>query len=473
MLTLYDVLNPPSGPLPLSAATLSSYGITAGVAGVDLVLSIKRRNFRKAYSYSVRPLQESPHVARELYEKAEGLLAQDRREEALHFYGLVVHEHKDSVYLPQALFKIAKIHFLTDDDTLAILESQLLVNRYPLPDLYDKAEKMLADLYARQGDFAGKPGPSGCHGLRRPAVLPRGHRPVPLRGPRAVGRGGSREIARPAGSLARSGGALSGFAPRRGISPAAGRAAGRRRLSVRAWVLCLLLASAGLAGAQEASPPAEATDKVAYALMQDTLLQAERWMLEMFVQPGKDVPVVVLQELERLDAAVQASYFRDLAQRSGMLLFLTREEVRLRAGAPSDPAEIAERLLRESKEDRRRDAAGGALPRRCSGLRWARRRCPSPAPTAAGMRPSTWTTVIWPSTPPGKAALYKAWSKLLAERQLRAPRGSERWASRSRCRPWPDCARAEAANFAYFSVNTRTPVQSAGGGSFWKPRQSS
>jgi tetratricopeptide (TPR) repeat protein len=154
VLTLYDILQPPEGPLPLSAATLSAYGITAGVAGVDLVLHIKRRNFRKAYSYSVRPLQESPHVARELYERAEGLLAQDRREEALHFYGLVVHEHKDSVYLPQALFKTAKIHFLTEDDTLAILESQLLVNRYPLPDLYDKAEKMLADLYARQGDYS-------------------------------------------------------------------------------------------------------------------------------------------------------------------------------------------------------------------------------------------------------------------------------------------------------------------------------
>ena len=153
LLTVYDLLTPPEGPLPLSAATLSSYGITAGLAGFDLVLHLKRRSFRKAYTYSVSPLQESPHVARELYDRAEALLAQDRREEALHFYGLVVHEHKDSVYLPQALFKTAKIHFLTEDDTLAILEFQLLVNRYPLPDLYDKAEKNLADLYARQGAY--------------------------------------------------------------------------------------------------------------------------------------------------------------------------------------------------------------------------------------------------------------------------------------------------------------------------------
>ncbi len=153
VLTLYDLLRPPEGPLPLSATTLSAYGITAGLAGFDLVLHVKRRSFRKGFSYAVRPMQESPHVAQELYEKAEALLAQDRREEALHFYGLVVHEHKDSVYMPQALFKTAKIHFLTGDDTLCLLEFQLLVNRYPLPELYDKAEKTLADLYARKGAY--------------------------------------------------------------------------------------------------------------------------------------------------------------------------------------------------------------------------------------------------------------------------------------------------------------------------------
>jgi hypothetical protein len=116
-------------------------------------------------------------------------------------------------------------------------------------------------------------------------------------------------------------------------------------------LLGLLLAACLCAGAQEASPPP--ADKAAYALMQDTLLQAEHWLLEFFIQPGKDVPAVVLAELEKLDAAVQASYFRDLAQRSGMLVFLTREEVRL-AQERRQAVASSERLLRESKEDRRR-----------------------------------------------------------------------------------------------------------------------
>ena len=51
------------------------------------------------------------------------------------------------------LGEMSKYHFLTGDDTLAILEAQLLVSRYPLADLYDKGCKMLADLYARQGAF--------------------------------------------------------------------------------------------------------------------------------------------------------------------------------------------------------------------------------------------------------------------------------------------------------------------------------
>jgi hypothetical protein len=88
--------------------------------------------------------------------------------------------------------------------------------------------------------------------------------------------------------------------------------------------------------------------------MQDTLAEAERWLLEMFIQPGTDVPTLVLKDFEKFDAALQESYFRDLAQRSGMLLFVTREEVRL-VQERRQAAETAQRLLRESLVDRRRE----------------------------------------------------------------------------------------------------------------------
>jgi hypothetical protein len=183
---------------------------------------------------------------------------------------------------------------------------------------------------------------------------------------------------------------------------------------MRAWVLYLLLISAGIAGAQEAAPPApevSATDRAAHALMQDTLAQAERWLLEMFVQPGTDVPMVVLQDFEKLDAAVQESYFRDLAQRSGMLLFLTREEVRL-VQERRRAAETTQKLLRESLVDRRRERRR----RTTATVFWT-----SLGTALVGFAGSygCWylsehLDQLYLTTPsPEKAALYEAWSNLL------------------------------------------------------------
>jgi outer membrane protein assembly factor BamD (BamD/ComL family) len=153
VLTLKDLAQPTAGAFPLSAPTLSAYGITLGLAGLDVVLLLQRRKFVRSFEYSARSIQDSEHIAREFYDKGEEMLALDRKEEALRFFSEVVYGHKDSPYLPQALFKTAKIHSLTGDDTLAILEFQLIASRYPLPDLYDKARKALADLYLQQGAF--------------------------------------------------------------------------------------------------------------------------------------------------------------------------------------------------------------------------------------------------------------------------------------------------------------------------------
>jgi hypothetical protein len=185
-------------------------------------------------------------------------------------------------------------------------------------------------------------------------------------------------------------------------------------VSVRAWALCLLLAVAGVAAGQEAQEPQEppsTTDKAAHALMRDTLLQAELWLLEDFVQPGKDVPTVVLKELERLDTAVQDSYFRDLAQRSGMLIFVTREESRL-AQERRSASVNAQKLLLQSLEDRKRERKRRAT----ATVFWT-----SLGTALAGFAGSYGCWCLsehldrrYLSTPsPGKAALYKAWSDLL------------------------------------------------------------
>jgi hypothetical protein len=205
---------------------------------------------------------------------------------------------------------------------------------------------------------------------------------------------------------------------------------------MRAWLLWLLLAVGGIAAGQQAqeapgeapqapaaqpapgeapaTPPASpgsATDKAAHALMQDTLLQAERWLLEMFVQPGIDVPNLILSDFEKFDAALQESYFRDLAQRSGMLLFVTREEVRL-VQERRQSAENAQKLLAQSLADRRQERKR----RGTATIFWA-----SLGTALAGFVGSygCWylaqhlDQVYMGSTSGDKAALLKAWSDLL------------------------------------------------------------
>lgn len=186
---------------------------------------------------------------------------------------------------------------------------------------------------------------------------------------------------------------------------------------MRAWLLGLLLASSGILPAQTLEAPAapavpdvSATDKAAHALMQDTLVEAERWLLEYFVQPGTDVPSVVLKDFEKLDSAVQESYFRDLAQRSGMLLFVTREEVRL-VQERRKAAETAQRLLRESLVDRRRERRR----RTTATLFWT-----SLGTAIAGFAGSYGCWYLsdyldqrYLSSVGDQAALFHAWSKLL------------------------------------------------------------
>jgi hypothetical protein len=123
------------------------------------------------------------------------------------------------------------------------------------------------------------------------------------------------------------------------------------------------------------------------------------------------VPTLVLQDFEKLDAAIQESYFRDLAQRSGMLVFVTREEVGLMQERRK-ATENAQRLLLESRTDLRRQRKRRAT----ATVFWA-----SLGTALAGFAGSygCWylsqhlDQVYQGTTSSDKAALLRAWSKLL------------------------------------------------------------
>ncbi len=153
VLTAYDLVNGTMTDFPLSPATMSAYGISATVAVLDLALLLGKAGFNRRFSYQAVAAESSEAAAARLYQHGEDRLAQGKLEEALRAYADVISGHQDSPFLPYALFKTAKIHFLTRDDNLAEQELLLIVERYPQVDLYDKAQKALADVYLRQDAF--------------------------------------------------------------------------------------------------------------------------------------------------------------------------------------------------------------------------------------------------------------------------------------------------------------------------------
>lgn len=159
VLTLHDIFYPKRAALQfsedfsLSPVTLSAYGLTFSLISFDVALYARRGKARKAFSYASTPHEQALHSAREYYQRAENLLALGQLEEALRFYTRVMEGYKDSPLYPYALFKTARIHFLTGEDSLATIEFNLIADHFPLPDLFDKAQRGLADILLRQGAY--------------------------------------------------------------------------------------------------------------------------------------------------------------------------------------------------------------------------------------------------------------------------------------------------------------------------------
>jgi len=156
ILTLHDIFHPKRAALQftedfsLSPATLSAYGLSFTLIGFDIALYLRRSKARKSFTYAAVPREQALHSAKEYYERAENLLALGQLEEALRFYTRVLEGYKDSPLYPYALFKTARIHFLTGEDSLATIEFKMIADHYPLPDLYDKARRGLADILLRR-----------------------------------------------------------------------------------------------------------------------------------------------------------------------------------------------------------------------------------------------------------------------------------------------------------------------------------
>jgi len=153
LLTAQDLLSPEKPDRLFSPATWTTYGVTLGMLGLDIALNIGKKKYLDSFTVYSLKSEKSRYMTGEYYERAEELLSRGRLAEALTAYTVLVDNHKDTIYFPRALYKISRIHTITGAFNLATSELMLIAKKYPLPELYDRTCKSLADLYFRVGNY--------------------------------------------------------------------------------------------------------------------------------------------------------------------------------------------------------------------------------------------------------------------------------------------------------------------------------
>jgi tetratricopeptide (TPR) repeat protein len=146
-LTIDAVANPPEPRRPLPPAVLAAHGITLSMIGLDVALNLYKRKQLPSYRYAARPQEDFGQDAWRLYREGERLLALGALGEARAEYGRIVRFCGGSDALPWAVCRIADILYLEGGHAAAAREYTRMVREYPLPQLYDRCCKNLADLH--------------------------------------------------------------------------------------------------------------------------------------------------------------------------------------------------------------------------------------------------------------------------------------------------------------------------------------
>ncbi len=138
----------------INSLMATSWAATAILGLADLKLIAERRRFNNKLEESYREINPVTPTARELYNRAEAHLSEGKIDNASLEFTRVVTDHPESIYSPMALYKISKINIVNGNISLAVAGLELLLDQYPLPELYDKTCHTLAGLYSRENNQA-------------------------------------------------------------------------------------------------------------------------------------------------------------------------------------------------------------------------------------------------------------------------------------------------------------------------------
>jgi hypothetical protein len=153
LLTINDVAYSKESGLFFSPVTITAYCATAGLLGYRIALGRQKRKYTDTLNVKPEEMMNAHQQAQELYGRAQVMLSEDDLSQALLHYTEILENHGETIYMPHALYKIARIHQIEEEYTIAAREFELILEGYPLADLYDKSLKALAELYAAQGQY--------------------------------------------------------------------------------------------------------------------------------------------------------------------------------------------------------------------------------------------------------------------------------------------------------------------------------
>lgn len=147
-LTLVDINQTEGRPFVLSPYTLTTYSITMALVGINMILGNRKSKFD---SEKNEILLENARLrsARELWERGQEFQALGQLDSALEAYQTLLQNHQDSPLFPRALYTASRIQGLLGWDTLARTGLEILTEKFPTIDTYDKAQKALAELALR------------------------------------------------------------------------------------------------------------------------------------------------------------------------------------------------------------------------------------------------------------------------------------------------------------------------------------
>ncbi len=129
-----------------SPLTTITYSATLSLLITDIVLHKKKIKYLETYSVTVRSLGAGGDSANDHYQKAQEFLTLNKRDKALEYYKLIINDFSDSLLMPEALYKVAKIYKIEGKNKLAIAKLKLILREFPAPEVYDKACNMMAEL---------------------------------------------------------------------------------------------------------------------------------------------------------------------------------------------------------------------------------------------------------------------------------------------------------------------------------------